>query len=109
MADSLAFHSSLRVRATYAGLAFATIVVGLIVHWSASRVDPTVRDILGDALWAAMIVWWIGVIAPSARPIIRAACAYAVCVVVELSQLYHSPAIDAVRETTLGGLVLGSG
>jgi hypothetical protein len=56
-----------------------------------------------------MIVWWIGVVAPSARSLVRAAVAYGVCVAVELSQLYHSPAIDAVRETPLGGLVLGSG
>lgn len=64
---------------------------------------------MGDALWAAMIVWWVGVIAPTSRPVIRAAWAYAACVVVEVSQLYHSPAIDAVRDTRLGQLVLGTG
>jgi len=97
------------VRVRYVGLALITIVVGLIVHWSARGLDAAVRDILGDALWAAMIVWWVGAIAPGARPLARAAGAYGVCVAVELSQLYHSPGIDAVRETTLGGLVLGSG
>ena len=28
---------------------------------------------------------------------------------VELSQLYHAPWIDSIRETTLGGLILGFG
>lgn len=28
---------------------------------------------------------------------------------IELSQLYHSPWIDSIRNTTLGGLVLGFG
>jgi hypothetical protein len=34
--------------------------------------------------------------------------ALAVCFVVELSQLYHAPALDALRQTTVGHLVLGS-
>ena len=97
------------MRVRYAGLALVTIAVGLFVHWSLRGLAPAVRDVLGDALWAAMIVWWIGVIIPRGRPLVRAGGAYAVCVAVEVSQLYHSPAIDAVRETTLGGLVLGSG
>jgi hypothetical protein len=33
----------------------------------------------------------------------------AICFAVELSQLYHAPALDALRETTAGHLVLGSG
>ena len=28
---------------------------------------------------------------------------------VELSQLYHSPWIDQIRDTTVGGLILGYG
>jgi hypothetical protein len=28
---------------------------------------------------------------------------------VELSQLYHAPWIDSIRQTTLGGLILGFG
>ncbi len=30
-------------------------------------------------------------------------------VTVELSQLYHAPWIDSIRQTTLGGLILGFG
>jgi Protein of unknown function (DUF2809) len=28
-------------------------------------------------------------------------------VVIEISQLYHAPWIDSIRQTTLGGLILG--
>ena len=31
------------------------------------------------------------------------------CFAVEMSQLYHAPWIDAIRDTRLGGLVLGHG
>ena len=63
----------------------------------------------GDALWAAMVAWLIGVMFPGMRLGARIAIAFAWCVVIETSQLLHSPGIDALRETTLGHLVLGSG
>ncbi len=40
---------------------------------------------------------------------LRAALSLATAFVVELSQLYHAPWIDSIRQTTLGGLVLGFG
>ncbi len=38
-----------------------------------------------------------------------AGMALAVSVAVEISQLYHAPWIDSIRQTTLGGLILGFG
>lgn len=98
-----------RLRAIYVVLAFVTIAVGLIVHLRGTGLAPGVRDATGDALWAAMVTWWAGALAPAARPTVRGAAAYAVCLVIEVSQLYHAPAIDAVRATLVGSLVFGSG
>lgn len=98
-----------RIRATYVALAVVTIAVGLLVHVRGSVLQPTVRDMTGDALWAAMITWWIAALAPGARPVVRGAAAFAVCLGVELSQLYHTPAFDSIRATSVGQLVLGSG
>jgi hypothetical protein len=67
------------------------------------------RDVLGDALWAAMIAWWLGALVPSARLAVRSAAALAVCFAVETSQLYHAPFIDSIRHTFAGHLLLGSG
>ena len=93
----------------FLALACATIAIGLVVHLRGAALGPVVRDVLGDALWAMMIAWWAGVLAPRSRLAVRYAAAYAVCVSVEVSQLYHTPALDAVRATTLGHLILGSG
>jgi len=93
----------------YLALACATIAVGLVVHLRGAALGPVARDVLGDALWAMMIAWLAGVVAPRARLAVRCACAYVVCATVEFSQLYHAPALDAARATTLGHLVLGSG
>jgi hypothetical protein len=90
-------------------LAVATIAVGLAVHWRGGALSPMVRDVLGDALWAAMVMWIVGAVAPDVRWPLRAAAAFAICVAVELSQLVHFPALDSLRQTTLGQLVLGSG
>jgi hypothetical protein len=97
-----------RRRAAYALLALGTIAVGLGVHFGGSALAPVARDVLGDALWAAMIAWWVGAIAPEGRIGARSAVALVACLAVEASQLIHSPGLDAVRGTRLGHLVLGS-
>jgi len=99
----------LRARATYVALGLATVAIGLLVHLRGSVFDTATRDVLGDALWAAMIAWGMGALAPTARLAVRSGAAYVVCVAVEVSQLYHTPALDAIRATRAGHLVLGSG
>ena len=96
-------------RLRFAVVAMSTIAVGLLVHLHGAWLGAALRDVLGDALWAMMIAWWIGAAAPHARVAIRSGVAYVICVSVELSQLCHTPALDAVRATRLGHLVLGSG
>ena len=80
-----------------------------MVHWRGTLLQATLRDLLGDALWAMMIGWWIGALAPSSRPAPRAAVALGICWTVEVSQLYHAPVLDGWRLTTPGRLILGSG
>jgi hypothetical protein len=96
-------------RVRYLVLAAATIAAGLVVHLFGLGLGAGARDITGDALWAAMMFWWLGVLAPASRMRLRAVIAFAICAAVETSQRYHSPAIDALRETLPGRLVLGSG
>jgi len=95
-------------RLRYFVLAIGTIAVGLIVHSSGRFLPQAVRDVLGDALWAMMIVWWMGVLAPRLPLRTRALASFAICVAVELSQRIHTPLLDGLRQTTLGHLVLGS-
>lgn len=96
-------------RATYLALALGTIGLGLWVHRGGGVLGPVWQDVLGDALWATMMFWWCAVIFPDAPVPVRSAAALTICFGVEFSQLIHGPGIDAVRATTLGRLVLGSG
>ena len=95
-------------RAAYVALALATIGIGLAVHRGLVPLPPTARDVAGDALWATMLAWWVGALAPRRPLAARSAVALGLCLAVETSQRLHTPALDAVRATTLGHLVLGS-
>jgi hypothetical protein len=98
-----------RQRLVYLGLALSTITLGLVVHLRGAILGRTVRDILGDALWASMIVWWVSALFPWPRARMRYAAAYVICALVELSQAYRTPTLDALRASAIGQLVLGSG
>ncbi|MEO8451286.1 MAG: DUF2809 domain-containing protein [Gemmatimonadota bacterium] len=96
-------------RSTYAILALATIGLGLLLRAGHSALPSSVADVGGDALWAAMMFWWVSTVWPRAGPLTRAVGALAVAWLVELSQLVRTPWLDGIRATTLGYLVLGSG
>ena len=98
----------LRGRSRYIALAFATIIVGLTVHLHGGALPPAARDVLGDALWAMMVTWVISAIVPNVALPWRAAAAATVCLVVEFSQLVDQPALNAIRRTAVGHLVLGN-
>lgn len=101
--------SHFRARLVYVAFAGVTIALGLAVHLYGAFLGSTLRDMTGDALWAAMIVWWIAAIAPVLSISARSAIAIAICFAVEFSQLYHTQSLDALRAGIIGHLVLGSG
>lgn len=86
-------------------LAVASILAGLTVH---SFRGPA-SDILGDAIWAFMMFWWVTVVVPTWSADRRALAALAISWLVEFSQLSHAAWLDAARATRLGPLVLGTG
>jgi hypothetical protein len=85
------------------------IALGLASRRFADAFPDGVRLYAGDVLWATMVYFAAAVVwrrAPVAR-IAFGALLFAM--LIEASQLYHAPWIDAVRATRLGGLVLGFG
>lgn len=63
----------------------------------------------GDTLWAIMVFLLVSTLLAGRPILLRAAISLALAFLVEISQLYHAPWIDSIRQTTLGGLVLGFG
>lgn len=80
----------------------------------ASRKYPTLfpaalGSYTGDALWALMVLLAIAFIKPDLPRARLAGAALAFCWLIEASQLYQAPWINAIRATAPGHLVLGTG
>lgn len=98
-----------RSRALYLLLAVATIVLGLATRRFRGVLPDAVGAYAGDVLWAAMVYLLMAAAWPRASIRRVAAGAAIFALAIELSQLYDAPWIDAVRQTRIGGLVLGFG
>lgn len=97
-----------RNRLLYLILTIIVIILGLL-----SRKIENLPEIIslysGDILWALMIFLIIAFIFNKKSTIFTISWAIIFSYSIEISQLYHEPWIDAMRNTTLGGLILGFG
>lgn len=92
-------------------LIYGCLLIGALLLGLASRRFfgdiPFVKLYVGDSLWALMVFFGFAFLFPRCPTRTTASVALLFCFGIEFSQLYHAPWIDAVRATTLGGLVLG--
>jgi len=98
-----------RNRLLYAAITMIVIILGL----GSRRMDNFIPDLLntylGDALWALMIFLIFGFVFREMKTKLVAITGILFCYLIESSQLYHANWIDAIRNTTIGGLALGYG
>jgi hypothetical protein len=86
-----------------------TCCLGIGSRRHAAHLPEFVVQYTGDTCWALALFLVLGLVLPRASSGRIAALTLAGSFLVEVSQLYHAPWIEAVRQTTLGGLVLGFG
>ncbi len=97
-----------RSRVLYALLVVAVIASGLLWRSSLLPLPPFASKYGGDALWALMVFFGFGLLFPRSPTSAVAMLAIGFSSVVEISQLYHAPWIEAWRATLPGRLILGS-
>ena len=85
------------------------MVVGLASRRYQAVLPGFVGEYAGDTLWALMLFLLVSTLLADRTVISRATMSLVPAFLVEISQLYHAPWIDSIRNTTLGGLVLGFG
>jgi len=85
------------------------ILLGLSSRKYAGYLPEYINTYLGDALWAVMIYLFAALLLKDRKPSLITLLSLSFCYLIEISQLYHAPWIDAIRNTRLGGLVLGFG
>ena len=87
--------------------AVAVVFVGLASRRYQAVLPKFVGEYAGDTLWALMLSLLVSALLAGRTVAYRATISLVLAFLVEISQLYHAPWIDSIRNTTLGGLVLG--
>ena len=97
-----------RSRLLYLILTIIVMILGLLSR-KISGLPKIIELYSGDILWALMVFLIIAFIFNKKSTIFTISWAIIFSYSVEISQLYHAPWIDSIRNTTLGGLILGFG
>lgn len=96
-------------RLIYIILTIVTMILGLASRKYGSLLPNFLREYSGDALWALMVYFGFSFVfiklSISKRGIIALVFSFAI----EFSQIYQGVWINKIRDTTLGGLILGHG
>lgn len=98
-----------RNRIVYGCFIIFVILLGLLSRRFAAKLPLWLGSYSGDTLWALMVYLFIGFAFIKLTPKYAGIYALVFSYIIEISQLYHAPWIDAIRHTTIGGLVLGYG
>lgn len=98
-----------RQRLTYLVLTAISIMLGLLSRAEWVRLPHFIATYAGDTIWALMVFFLFCTIAPRRTTLHLATAALLFAFGIEFLQFYRSPWIEAIRDTTLGGLILGFG
>jgi hypothetical protein len=85
------------------------MICGLASRSNRFPLPDVVVRYAGDILWGWLVFLIVGLLGPRKSTVQVAVFAYLIAVAIEISQLYHAPWIDSLRQTNLGALVLGFG
>jgi len=85
------------------------IVIGLGLLSRTAIIPEIIYPYLGDILYALLVYLLWAFLFPKASSKKIVILTLLSCFGIELSQLYHAPWIDAIRNTRLGALTLGFG
>ena len=101
--------SATRPRLAVVALLVCTVAAGLGSRRFPEQIPLFLAAYAGDALWAAMVYWLIVFVRPRVPPLVAAVGTFGFALAIELSQLYRTPWLDAIRATRAGALALGQG
>ena len=85
------------------------LVIGLGLFSRTDFIPASIYPYLGDALYAMMFYFLIGFLFPNLSSFHTFLLSLGICFLIEITQLYQSDWIIALRRTQLGALILGHG
>ena len=95
-------------RVVYLILIIIVMILGLLSR-KLDNLPVIVSLYAGDILWALMVFLIVDFVFNNKSILFNISIAIIFSYGIEISQLYHAPWIDSIRNTTLGGLILGFG
>jgi hypothetical protein len=98
-----------RSRITYLIAVIVVVILGLSSRRYSRVLPEFLASYAGDTLWALTAFLGIGVLFPRWSTVRVCVTALLLAFAIELSQLYHSPWVEQIRHTRVGGLILGYG
>ncbi|MFT8321494.1 MAG: DUF2809 domain-containing protein [Bacillus sp. (in: firmicutes)] len=96
------------IKVYYCFFLLLCIAFGLLSRYSVIF-PPFLSIHLGDALWASMIYFFARILFSRYSQFNGAILALGFCILIECSQLYQEEWINNIRNTLIGGLILGKG
>jgi glycopeptide antibiotics resistance protein len=96
-------------RLTYIVILLFAGILGYSSRYFADNLPVFIADYAGDTFWAFAVYFFLKSIFPKSKTIKVALISILFSILIEFSQFYHAQWIDSIRETFIGGLVLGFG
>jgi hypothetical protein len=96
-----------RNRKIYAPLMLMVIGLGLASRKYGAYLPSWLADYAGDTLWALLVFLMMGFLLPRHSTRTVAIFALVFAFFIELTQLYHAPWLDSIRQYRLAALILG--
>ena len=90
-------------------LLFTLITIGIGLLSRKPFIPTLIYPYLGDVLYTFMFYFIFAFLLPNEKPLKLAFFSIALCFLIEISQLYQADWINDIRNTRLGGLILGYG
>lgn len=90
-------------------LSIVTLVCGLFSRSKTLPLPDFIVTYGGDTLWALMVYWIFCLAFPKTKTVYLFIATVFFSYSIEFSQFYQAPWINSIRNTTLGGLILGFG
>lgn len=99
----------MKKRAVYFIITLVVMVMGLLSRKFMFIFPKNIAPYVGDMLWAMMVYFGFRFLLPNFSLLKSFSMAIIFSFAIEISQLYQADWINAIRRTTIGGLILGYG
>lgn len=103
------YNSNRKMRIFYLTAIIITILLGLASRKYSSLIWEFVALNAGDILWAMMVYFGLRFLLNSKSMLLAAFLSFLFSFGIEFSQLYQAGWLNQIRDTLIGGLILGKG